>query len=132
MSENSLSLGSVTRYSTESNSFKSFVEFSSVLHMFDLLINKGVGFEVEGFLCCFCQDMNWDDLLARKVRPPFVPNVVSIEELKQRRRCQTRHKFVYLTLKSSGLARYVCTFFISRLSSYQRREMTCFVVVRKT
>ncbi|XP_015756303.1 PREDICTED: serine/threonine-protein kinase N2-like isoform X1 [Acropora digitifera] len=26
----------------------------------------------------FFRDMNWDDLLARKVRPPFVPNVVSI------------------------------------------------------
>lgn len=22
--------------------------------------------------------MNWDDLLARKVRPPFVPSVVSV------------------------------------------------------
>ena len=27
--------------------------------------------------CVSCQDMNWDDLLARKVRPPFVPSVVS-------------------------------------------------------
>lgn len=29
----------------------------------------------------FFRDINWDDLLARKVKPPFVPTVKSFEDV---------------------------------------------------
>jgi len=30
---------------------------------------------------CFAQTVNWSELLARRVRPPFVPTVVSVSDV---------------------------------------------------
>ena len=35
------------------------------------------GIPLPGLVLLILQDMNWNDLLKKKIRPPFVPTVVS-------------------------------------------------------